>query len=88
MTHKNEITLTEEQITELGWSLYHVSKDGHMLFELKSNTNVIMECHFNEGRIEIIVNPELEDYPYLYPFNGYIANIDELKFLMRLLRLK
>jgi hypothetical protein len=82
MTHKNEITLTEEQITEIGWRLYQLTRGCYMGFGLKSNENITMDWHFNDGKVEII------QHPYLVLFNGYIANIDELKFLMHLLRLK
>ena len=78
----NDITLTEEQITELGWSLYQLTRNGYVTFELRSNTDIIMDWHFNDEKVEII------QHPYLVLFNGYIANIDELKFLMHLLRLK
>jgi hypothetical protein len=90
----NEITLTEEQIIELGWDNGLLSDNDRMSFGLKSNKNIIMNRRFNDGKVEITealpYDPDapINDYPYFDLFNGWIANIDELKFLMHLLRLK
>jgi len=90
----NEITLTEEQIIELGWDNGLLSDNDRMSFGLKSNKNITMDWHFNNGKAEITeslpYDPDdpINDYPYFDLFNGYITDIDELKFLMHLLRLK
>jgi hypothetical protein len=81
----NEITLTEKQIIELGW------KKTNDTYTLKGKESIKLKWSSYDGGTNIIEKGNVHDYGDYqddFLFDGWITNQEDLKTLMRFIKLE